>query len=184
MIRLIGMSGRRGSGKDTVARLLQRQQPERNWQIRSFGDSIKAVCAALTGEDVAPYYSQKGKAQIVPVFQRTRGEMLQQVGQALRAWEPLVWVDAFFARLPPNANVLVPDVRFPNEADLIRARGGLMLRIEGDPLHQRGDGTRDDNHPSETALDDYPHFDFIIHNEGSFQDLERQVQTLRNQLPQ
>jgi hypothetical protein len=182
MIHLIGMSGRRGSGKDTVARLIQQRQPERNWQIRSFGDSIKAVCAALTGESVAPYYSQKGKAQIVPLFRRTRGEMLQQVGQALRAWEPTVWVDAFFARLPPDACVLVPDVRFPNEADPIRARGGLMLRIEGDPLHQRGDGTRDDNHPSEIALDDYPGFDFVVHNTGSFADLERQVQELLKQL--
>jgi len=182
MIHLIGMSGRRGSGKDTVARLLQQQQPERIWQIRSFGDSIKSVCAALTGEEVAPYYTQKGKAQLVPAFKRTRGEMLQQVGSALRAWEPLVWVDAFLAALPNDACVLVPDVRFANEADPIRARGGLMLRIEGDPLHQRGDGTRDDNHPSEIAMDGYQHFDFTIHNTGSFKELEQQVKQLVKQL--
>ncbi|WP_157780874.1 hypothetical protein [Hymenobacter sedentarius] len=182
MIHLIGMSGRRGSGKDTVARLLQQQQPARLWQIRSFGDSIKSVCAALTGEDVAPYYTQRGKAQLVPTFRRTRGEMLQQVGQALRAWEPMVWVDAFFAALPHDACVLVPDVRFANEADPIRARGGLMLRIEGDPLKQRGDGTRDDNHPSETAMDTYQHFDFTIYNTGSFKDLEQQVKELTKQL--
>ena len=175
MIQLIGMSGRRGSGKDTVARLLRQLQPERNWQIRSFGDSIKSVCAALTSEDVAPYYSQQGKAELLPLFHRTRGEMLQQVGSALRAWEPLVWVDAFFAGLPPNACVLVPDVRFANEADPIRARGGLMLRIEGDPLQQRGDGTRDDNHSSEVALDDYADFDYVIQNKGSLQDLRASV---------
>ena len=178
MIHLIGISGRRGSGKDTVARLLQQAQPERIWQIRAFGDSIKAVCAALTGEDVAPYHTQRGKAERVPTFRRTRGEMLQQVGQALRTWEPLVWVDAFFAALPPDAFVLVPDVRFPNEADPIRARGGLMLRMEGDPLAQRGDGTRDDDHPSETALDGYPHFAATLHNTGSRADLERQVREL------
>ena len=182
MIRLIGLSGRRGSGKDTVARLLQQQQPERLWQVRSFGDSIKSVCAALTGESTAPYYSQTGKAEVVPLFHRTRGEMLQQVGSALRAWEPLVWVDAFFAGLPPDACVLAPDVRFANEADPIRARGGLMLRVEGDPLKQRGDGTRDDNNPSETAMDDYPHFDFTIHNTGTFRDLERQVRELLQRL--
>ncbi|MBC8083082.1 MAG: hypothetical protein H7Z21_07710 [Hymenobacter sp.] len=182
MIHLIGMSGRRGSGKDTVARLIQQRQPERIWQIRSFGDSIKSVCAALTGEDVAPYYSQKGKAELMLTFKRTRGEMLQQVGQALRVWEPLVWVDAFFAALPPDACVLVPDVRFANEADPIRARGGILLRIEGDPLRQRGDGTRDDDHPSETAMDDYLHFDFTIHNTGSFQDLEQQLKELAKQL--
>ena len=182
MIHLIGLSGKRGSGKDTVARLLQQLQPERSWLIRSFGDAIKTVSAALAGEDVAPYYSQVGKAELLPVFGRTRGEMLQQVGSALRAWEPLVWVDAFFAALPNDACVLVPDVRFANEADPIRARGGLMVRIEGDPLHQRGDGTRDDNHPSEVAMDDYPSFDFVIHNTGSFADLERQVQALLKRL--
>ncbi|MBD2721411.1 hypothetical protein [Hymenobacter armeniacus] len=182
MIHLIGLSGRRGSGKDTVARLIQQLQPERLWQVRSFGDSIKSVCAALTGEDVAPYYSQKGKAELVPTFRRTRGEMLQQVGEALRQWEPLVWVDAFFAALPHDACVLVPDVRYANEADPIRARGGIMLRVEGDPLQQRGDGTRDDNHPSEVSMDTYPNFDYVLHNTGSYQDLERQVRELLKRL--
>ena len=182
MIHLIGLSGRRGSGKDTVARLLQQLQPERIWQIRSFGDSIKSVCAALTGEDEAAYYTQRGKAQALPTFQRTRGEMLQQVGQALREWEPLVWVDAFFAGLPADTFVLAPDVRYPNEADPIRARGGLMLRVEGDPLRQRGDGTRDDNHPSETAMDHYPHFAATIHNTGSPNELRQQVQALLKHL--
>lgn len=182
MVHLIGLSGRRGSGKDTVARILQELQPERSWQIRSFGDSIKTVCAALTGEDVVPYYSQQGKAELVPAFHRTRGEMLQQVGQALREWEPLVWVDAFFAALPADTFVLVPDVRFANEAEPIRARGGLMLRVEGDPLHQRGDGTRDDDHPSETAMDDYPHFAATLRNSGSPDDLTRQVRKLLGRL--
>ncbi|MBC6989961.1 hypothetical protein [Hymenobacter sp. BT491] len=178
MIRLLGLSGRRGSGKDTVARLLQQLQPERQWQTRSFGDAIKAVCAALAGEDVAPYYEQPGKAELLPVFGRTRGEMLQQVGQALRVWEPEIWVKAFFANLPAEGFVLVPDVRFPGEADRIRERGGLMLRVEGDPLGQRGDGTRDDAHPSETSLDDYPHFAAVLHNTGSLTDLQTQVQQL------
>jgi hypothetical protein len=178
MVHLIGLSGRRGSGKDTVAQLLQQLQPERNWHIRSFGDAIKSVSATLAGEDVAPYYSQEGKAELLPVFGRTRGEMLQQVGQALRVWEPNIWVNAFFSRLPENAFVLVPDVRYASEADPIRARGGLMLRVEGDPLRQRGDGTRDDNHPSETSMDDYPHFAATIHNTGSMEDLERQVREL------
>jgi len=182
MVHLIGLSGKRGSGKDTVARLLQRLQPERNWHIRSFGDAIKTVCAALAGEDVAPYYSQTGKAELLSVFGRTRGEMLQQVGQALRVWEPNIWVNSFFSQLPSNAFVLVPDVRYPSEADPILARGGLMLRVEGDPLQQRGDGTRDDNHPSETVMDAYTRFDAVIYNNGSMADLERQVRELLKRL--
>lgn len=178
MIQLIGLSGRRGSGKDTIAHLIQQLQPERHWHIRSVGEPIKAVCAALAGEDTAPYFSQQGKAELLPIFGRTRGEMLQQVGLALRQWEPDIWVQAFFSQLPPNQFILIADVRFPNEADLIRRRGGLMLRVEGDPLQQRGDGTRDDTHPSETALDTYPYFAATISNNGSVEDLEQQVQEL------
>ncbi|HEX8426510.1 hypothetical protein [Hymenobacter sp.] len=175
MVHLIGFSGRRGSGKDTVAHLIQQLQPERQWQVRSVGEPIKAVCAALAGEEVAPYFSQQGKTELLPAFGRTRGEMLQQVGLALRQWEPNIWVQAFFSRLPANQFILIPDVRFPNEADLIRGRGGLMLRVEGDPLLQRGDGTRDDNHPSETALDAYPHFAATLYNTASMGALEQQV---------
>ncbi len=43
MIQSLGLSGKRGSGKDTVARLIRQLQPERNWQVLSFGDAIKAV---------------------------------------------------------------------------------------------------------------------------------------------
>ncbi|MBC8085159.1 MAG: hypothetical protein H7Z21_18335, partial [Hymenobacter sp.] len=143
---------------------------------------IKAVCAALAGEDVAPYYSQPGKAELLPAFSRTRGEMLQQVGLALRVWEPEIWVQAFFAQLPANQAILIPDVRFPNEADFIRSRGGLMLRVEGDPLRQRGDGTRDDSHPSEMALDDYPHFAATLRNSGSVAELEQQIRELLGRL--
>ncbi|QJX47304.1 hypothetical protein HMJ29_10290 [Hymenobacter taeanensis] len=182
MIKLIGFSGRRGSGKDTIARLIQQLQPERRWHIRSVGEPIKAVCAALAGEGTAPYFSQQGKKEVLPAFGRTRGEMLQQVGLALRQWEPDIWVQAFFSQLPADQFTLIPDVRFPNEADLIRSRGGLMFRVEGDPLHQRGDGTRDDEHLSETALDQYPHFTNTLHNNGSFKDLERQVKELLGQL--
>lgn len=178
MIQLIGFSGRRGSGKDTVAHLIQQLQPERQWHIRSVGEPIKAVCAALAGEEVAPYFSQQGKTELLPAFGRTRGEMLQQVGLALRQWEPDIWVQAFFSQLLPNQYILIPDVRFPNEADLIRSRGGLMLRVEGDPLQQRGDGTRDDSHPSETALDHYPHFAATLYNTGSISYLELQVKEL------
>ncbi|RAK70617.1 hypothetical protein [Hymenobacter edaphi] len=178
MIHLIGLAGRRGSGKDTVAHLVQQLQPAREWQIRSFGDAIKGVCAVLAGESTAPYYTQPGKAERIPTYDLTRGELLQQVGAALRAWRGPVWIEALLANLPTDHPVIVADLRFPDEADTLRARGGLIWRVEGDPLRQRGDGTRDDNHPSETALDAYPHYDAVLRNDGTPADLRAQVARL------
>ena len=53
------------------------------------------------------------------------------------------------------------------------------------PTHDNllvGNGTRDDNHPSETAMDDYPHFAAVLHNTGSRDDLTRQVRALLRRL--
>ncbi|WP_400190391.1 hypothetical protein [Hymenobacter sp. B81] len=175
MIHLIGLAGKRGSGKNTVAELIQQLQPERHWQVRAYGDAIKAVAAALAAEPAAPYYSQTGKTELLSHFGLTRGEMLQQVGAALRAWKPEVWIQALLASLVPGQPTIVADLRFPDEAQVLLERGGIVLRVEGDPLRQRGDGTRDDAHPSETALDDYPHYAAVLRNTGSLAELQAQV---------
>ncbi|GAA4383566.1 hypothetical protein [Hymenobacter koreensis] len=178
MIHLIGLAGKRGSGKNTVAELIQQLQPARHWQVRAYGDAIKAVAAALAAEPTVPYYSQTGKTELLPVFGLTRGEMLQQVGGALRAWKPEIWIQALLASLPTDAPVVVADLRFPDEAEALLARGGVIWRVEGDPLQQRGDGTRDDNHPSETSMDDYANYAAVLRNTGPLADLRAQVQQL------
>jgi len=78
-----------------------------------------------------------------------------------------IWVDTAFARVD-NDKVVVTDVRFPNEADGIRQRGGEVVRIE-----RPGVGPRN-NHPSETSLLDYE-FDVTIYNDGTIEDLHRKV---------
>ena len=95
---------------------------------------------------------------------------------------PNIWVNALFADYKPSTKIyeqykqiehnylpnwIITDVRFPNEADAIKALGGKLIRL-----------TRTTNvseeiamHPSETALDNYDKFDFIIDNKGSEEEL-------------
>lgn len=65
---------------------------------------------------------------------------------------------------------IITDVRFPNEADAIRERGGFVIRIENDRVESI------DTHESETALDDYEHFDEIIYNNGTLEELKEKVE--------
>ena len=58
-----------------------------------------------------------------------------------------------------DQNWVISDVRFLNEAESIRKRGGILIRLEGDPTGIRAKDTRDPNHESEIQLDDYEHFD-------------------------
>lgn len=66
---------------------------------------------------------------------------------------------------------LVTDVRFPNEAQAIKERGGLLVRINrGTPA--------DNQHISETALDDYEGFDIVIDNNGTLDELKEKVKEI------
>ena len=75
-------------------------------------------------------------------------------------------------------NWIITDMRFPNELEAVKSRGGITIRvnrpceecgmIEGHKLipHKKQDST----HPSETALDN-AEFDYIINNDSTIEDL-------------
>jgi len=65
-------------------------------------------------------------------------------------------------------NWCITDVRFPNEAQAIKDRGGIIVRIN------RGEQSEENLHISETALDNWD-FDFIINNDSSIEDLIKKV---------
>jgi len=168
--RVIGLSGKFGSGKDTAATLLQDALPGMHWKRISFAYLVKATVATLTSTSLADNLSDTGKQTIPRGFSHTLGTLQQRVGMALREHvDTNVWVQAAFAQVEPGDNVLVTDVRFPNELAEIQQRwGGIVIRLEG--RAPRADERRDPNHASETALDG-AQFDAVIQNTGTLDEL-------------
>jgi hypothetical protein len=80
-----------------------------------------------------------------------------------------IWVDATLLGRPLNQDIAITDVRFPNEVEVIKKLGGIVVRLE-----KSGVGPVND-HPSETALDNYKDFDFIIFNDGTIGELHRRI---------
>ena len=75
---------------------------------------------------------------------------------------------------------IITDVRFPNEAQAIKDRGGILIRINRPQYLDNGLVIRKDEHLSETALDDYDEFDYVINNDtNSVQDLVDKVKQLK-----
>ncbi len=72
--------------------------------------------------------------------------------------------------------VLVDDVRFMNELNVVRAHGGLIVKIERPGF----DGAN--SHSSETSLDQYRQWDGVIVNDGSLEQFGRKVETLAKEL--
>jgi len=189
---LIGLCGLIGSGKGTVAEYLME---EHYFLGASFAGKLKDACACIFGWDrdmlegdtpesrrlreiVDPWWSERlGIPNFSPRF------ALQYVGtEVMRdALHPDIWVLAtermlsYHLSLDFSENIVIADVRFPNEIDMIRRLGGQIWHI------QRGilpDWFGKDNpagiHESEWAWNK-SRFDLTIHNDGTIEDLHRMV---------
>jgi len=178
-VNLIGISGRIGSGKDTFAHLLM-QRVGADWEIKKYAHKLKIIASILTGVPVDKFEDQDFKMKQMPKEwgEMTYREFLQRLGtEAVRNnIHNNAWVNAFYADFVSEGlgqdlvepQWIVTDVRFENEADEIKKRGGIMVRIS------RNESSGENLHSSETALDDYP-FDYIVNNSGTLKDLESQA---------
>lgn len=80
------------------------------------------------------------------------------------------WVNATFNAIDFSKDYVITDVRFPNEAEGIREKGGLVYRVL-----REGVGPAN-SHYSEVALDDFP-FDDIILNYGTLSEFHQSVRS-------
>jgi hypothetical protein len=71
-------------------------------------------------------------------------------------------------------NWVITDVRFPNEAEAIKKRGGKVISVVRPGHMDTG------NHPSETALDGY-NFDYVMYNDGSLESLKNLTKLILQQ---
>lgn len=161
MKRIIGISGKIGSGKTTLCKFLKdyAAQVGVNAEEVSFADPIKHTVASVFGVNIVDCYTQEGKNKKIEGFDITVGQALQIVGATLRdAIDKDIWVKAAMKAINYQAStniVIISDVRFPNEVEAIRKAGGFVVRLVGDPMGVRANSNRDLTHESETALDNY-----------------------------
>lgn len=137
----------------------------------------------------------KGEAYIKPMTVR---EFLQRLGtDAVRnALHDNTWVNALMADYTPNwtentkqywkdkmpeiPNWIVTDCRFPNEAEAILNKNGVIIRVNR-PSNIIETTELKLKHISEIALDLWE-FDYVIENDGSIEDLISKVKVILQEL--
>ena len=130
---IIGISGKIGSGKDTIGEYLRDKY---NFKIESLALNVRRVCSILTGIPLEVLLTREAKGIKVNYENKviTIGEMLQIVGNGLReSIHEDIWVNSLLSGLDKTQNVVITDVRYPNEYKEIQKRGGILIRVEGDP---------------------------------------------------
>lgn len=174
-----------------------------DWKIMKFAGKLKQIASILTGATLEQLEDQDFKKQEMdPEWGITYRELLQKLGtEAMRnGLHENVWVNALFADYinAPQVgfgitedndykypNWIITDMRFPNEMDAVKAKGGITIRVNGMYVRQ-GDGkatrtySETGEHPSETALDNHK-FDYVIDNNGTISDLIDKVRTILTQ---
>jgi hypothetical protein len=168
---LIGITGRFGTGKSSLAALLADQIP--GAQVVAFADALKgdihrllepALDRALTPEEIE---------RLKPTC---LGPIYQGYGELLRQWYGAdYWVERLAEALPARA--IVADVRYPNEVDWLKRRGGLLIVVRGP--NRRPDDTRSPDHPSEAFVEHCARrADVHCSNDGSLGSLRAQVDAI------
>jgi hypothetical protein len=133
---LAGMTGKAGAGKDTLADYLVR---EHGFTKLSFAGPLKAMLAAAGMPEPA---SRELKEMPVPGFDFTWREAAQKLGTEWgRALDAEIWTKVVEQRIAREAALyslpgtgprfVLSDVRFENEAAMIRRLGGKVLHVTG-----------------------------------------------------
>ena len=180
---IIGISGKMHSGKDTLAGIIQHLYPE--YEIVPFAKKLKQMASILLNVDEELFNNHDFKnSTLGPEWNwkmdnnrlhkqegdsaMTVREFLQFLGtDALKeGLHPNVWINALFSK--DYKNVIIPDVRFPEEAEAIKKRGGILIRIERDKKTMQ---KVNEFHKSEVSLDGYKNFDYIVENNKEIADL-------------
>lgn len=167
----IAILGKSGAGKDTVADYLIEKY---GFTKIRFGTALYEICEK--------YFDMKNKDR----------KLLQDVGLAMRNVKPTVFVDlAEKEILSTDTNIVVPDLRQPNEYEMLKRNGFKFLYIESD-LKKRIDRLekrdnikidenyidRIENNPVETACEEIVRNSeeiIKIDNNGSLEDLYKQI---------
>lgn len=179
---LIGLLGKKRTGKDTIADYLCKNY---NFKKLSFAKPLKDVCKILFNFNDEQLYGDK-KEEIdtnwgttpriimqylgTDIFRNDINKILPNIGNNF-------WIKCIrtqyqsLLKTDPLIKVVISDVRFQNELDMIHELDGCVIKIE----RQNSKNYFEDLHESEKDIDKIKNYDFLIKNDSTFENLYLQV---------
>ena len=154
---LVGIAGHKQAGKTTLANGLSRHFW---WLHTSFAEPIREFACRILGVTLDEL--ERIKEQPIDWLDGiTPRRIMQLAGTEFgrQMLNPDIWVRSALRRASKARGCVLSDVRFANEAEAIRKRNGVVIRLH------RGDACKD-AHASETPIPD-DLVDIEIHNSGS-----------------
>lgn len=176
---LIGISGKKTSGKTTTAEIIKQLFPNKSIII-NFGDAVKESLKVIFGFSDSELYGND-KEKVNDYWKITPREMMQyfatdlmrnQMSKQFSCIGTDIWVKCVERKiidlLDKDVIVIIADLRFVNEYDMIKKYNGITLRIINENIQFV------DQHQSEIELDNIT-FDYTIYNNSTRDKLKKDV---------
>lgn len=175
---LLIISGKARAGKDTFAKMLAEELQKKTGEacvLMAYAYELKL----RVQKDFDMSYEQLfGNEKEVPDKRYpkqdgdgfwTPREVLQSYGQFFRTIDYDFWVNHLFRIIEEKEykNVIITDGRHINEVDAVVDRGGYHIRVE----REDKDSVHNEQHISETALDNGHRVDFRVINDWTLREL-------------
>ena len=186
---IIGICGKINTGKDTIADILC---GEYGFLRVSFADPIKIFCLRMFPDILTDEILWGSSSNRTPKIR----QLLQYLGtEVARKFDPNVWIKPTLNRIKQiqetgidplsrladtihTRPIVVPDIRFINEAQALREINARLIKITR-PRNYELAGTKNSarKHISETGIDHIPSELFFTHidNNGSTADLHDKI---------
>ncbi len=163
--KIIIFSGKQYSGKDTAAKIILDKLPQ--YKRCAIGDIIKLTYGSqhgLTYDEI-----EKNKVIYRPG--------LIELGNWGRAQHPDYWLNKIIEQ---KGNLIVTDVRVLHEYEVFKKANAIKIRVEADRelREERGGKLVGEDDVTEIGLDNITDWDYIINNNGSYQELVSQVEKI------
>ena len=179
-IRMIGILGRKGVGKDLIADYLVSNY---HYDKRSFARPLKRASQVLFGftdeqvdgsekEVVDPHWGITPRA----VFQWLGTEVFRkQIQTLVPEVKDNFWVELAMKDITTKDKVVISDVRFANEVEAIRRKGGKIIKV------MRPGGSLD-QHISEAGIDQIKDYDYGLINNGTIKELYGKLDVIMREM--
>jgi len=172
---ILGLHGFAQSGKDTMAKFLI---DSFGFQRIAFADVLREsiyrlnpVVGFINGEliTVRQVVDDIGWENAKVNYSEVR-RLLQVIGTEVgrELIDENIWVHLALRNVTPDQDIVITDVRFPNEVEAVSTLKGLNIKI------RRPNVGPINTHASDAGLPE-DMFDFVIDNDGSLEDFEKKV---------
>lgn len=169
-MKIIIISGKARSGKNEIASILKNKLKEKTIII-SYASYLKEYAKEIIGWD--------GNEESKP---RT---FLQQIGDLVKEIDSDFLINRIIEDIEVYknyfTNIIISDARFVNEIEKIKNKYEEVITIHVEGLDS--DLTEEQKkHNTETSLDEYNNYDFIIKNDGDLYSLENKINNILEEL--